>query len=256
MQFDDFNNLVWVANLTNKLIKDKSGTANNAEPFKKETWTKDLKFGSDGRQNFFKAQEVADGGWTDMDSTIKKYGGERFQDSIAEYAKHLNELKNTNGESIWMPAGIVSSSDQIKDRYAGVNAIATTPVTWAASNAWTIESGTTTTESLTKAAAIEKATATNPEAIIDASKRGIDASTINAKAATWKAKYDSYYIQQTGSAMPLDFYKQRAESYGTDGNYRLDFIYDNKPYRRQGGDLPPTRHIDKAKKSWLQGKLK
>jgi hypothetical protein len=159
--------------------------------------------------------------------------------------------------SIWMPGGKIASTGSIVGWNTGIATFENkTIVTTTTPEEGKKNEEDADDESTTKADAISKATQANPEAIIDATKETNDQAAIDAKATGWKATYDSYYKKQIGKEMPLDFYKKRAECYGTDGNYRLDFIYDNTPYRRQGGDLPPTRHIEKAKKSWLQGKLK
>jgi hypothetical protein len=204
-------------------------------------------------------------------STMKDMWGDLFESQIGAYATYLNNLKNNNGKSIWTPEGTITSIVDIKGylptwKQKSIAAPSNTPSNTPANKNTDTEkkpddkkdnsliNPNTDTDKIKDA--IKDANETQKDVVVDKNAKEADEKLIKERAAMWKKEFDPYYLKQIKKEMPIAFYEAWSEAYGKDGNYKLDFVWNNTPYWRQWWDLPPTRHLPKAQKTWSIGNLK
>lgn len=101
-RFDNVENALWVAHLTNRLINDFTGKYSSVnKPFSASGEYRDLMVWKYSVLESFTNTEALDGG------TAKSLGWNEFSRNIKGYANYLNWINNTNGESIWNEKGKV-----------------------------------------------------------------------------------------------------------------------------------------------------
>lgn len=206
--------------------------------------------------------------WTK--SSMKEMWWDLFESQIGAYATYLNGLKNNSGKSIWTADGNITTTADVAGFIPTLKQLPAPSNTNAPDNKKADDDHTDNTPDNKKPSsdklksdsligpktdtdklkdAIKDADADKADKVIDQNDKA-DEKMIKERAATWKKEFDPYYVKQIKKEMPLEFYEAWSEAYGKDGNYKLQFMFDNTPYWRQWGNLPPTRHLPKAQKTW------